>query len=103
MEYSDYSIEQIVSPMYEKVAKKIISLANDEDTKRKLNGILYDGGFDSFSVNGATHMQKMVNYKNNPTIEGKKRLNMAYLLLKNPQAIETIQKKWHIFLPWDKC
>lgn len=31
-------------------------------------------------------------YKNNPTIEGKKRLNMAYSLLREPQIIETIQK-----------
>ena len=37
-------------------------------------------------------MQREVLYKNSPHIEGKKRLNMAYLLLKNPQMIETIEK-----------
>lgn len=42
-------------------------------------------------------MEEEVLYKNNPTIEGKKRLNMAYLLLKNPQMIETIQKSGAAF------
>lgn len=37
-------------------------------------------------------MQREVLYKNSPHIEGKKRLNMAYLLLNNPQMIETIEK-----------
>ena len=37
-------------------------------------------------------MEKEVLYKNNPTIEGKKRLNMAYLLLKNPEMVEIIEK-----------
>lgn len=97
MKYSYFTTEQIVSPIYEKVAEKIISLANDEDTKRKLNGILYEGGFDNFSVNGSNHMEEKVGYKNNPTIEGRKRLNMAYTLLKSPQIIETIQKSGGYF------
>lgn len=58
----------------------------------KCNGILYEGGFDNFSVNGSLHMGEEVLYKNNPSIESKKRLNMAYLLLTNPKMIETIQK-----------
>ena len=37
-------------------------------------------------------MEEEVLYKNNPTIEGKKRLNMAYLLLKNPEMVEIIEK-----------
>ena len=37
-------------------------------------------------------MQRNVLYKNNPHIEGKKRINMAYLFLNNPQMIETIEK-----------
>lgn len=43
-------------------------------------------------------MEEEVLYKNNPGIEGRKRLDMAYLLLNNPQMIETIQKsKAHFF------
>ncbi len=37
-------------------------------------------------------MEREVLYKNNPTLEAKKRLNMAYLLATNPKMIETIQK-----------
>lgn len=92
MRYSQYTIDQIKDPMYEKVAQKLLSLAKDEDTKSKLNGILYEGGFDEFSVNGEFHMEKEVLYKNNPSIEQTKRLDMAYLVLKNPQMFSVIQK-----------
>lgn len=36
MIYSRYSIDEITSPLYEKVAQKIISLAKDEDTRKKM-------------------------------------------------------------------
>ena len=36
MQYSNYTIDQIMSPVYEEVAQKLVSLANDEDTKRKI-------------------------------------------------------------------
>ena len=65
--------------------------------KVKYSGILYEGGFEDFSVNGDFYMQREVLYKNNPTIEAEKRLNMAYLLLTNPQIIETIQKNSSCF------
>ena len=42
--------------------------------KGKWHGILYEGGFDNFSVNGSFYMQREVLYKNNPHIEGEKRL-----------------------------
>lgn len=65
--------------------------------KEKWNGILYEGEFDDFSVNGKFHMEREVLYKNNPFIESNKRLNMAYLLLKNPQMISAIQKSGGYF------
>lgn len=36
MTYSDYKIEQIVSPMYEKVAQKILEQVKDIETKKKV-------------------------------------------------------------------
>lgn len=48
-------------------------------------------------MNGDNHTERAVQYKNNPAIEGKKRLNMAYLLLENPQMIETIKKSGGYF------
>lgn len=35
MRYSDYTIDKF-SPMYNKVAQKLLSLAEDEETKRKM-------------------------------------------------------------------
>lgn len=37
-------------------------------------------------------MEREILYKNNPMLESKKRLNMAYLLLKNPQIIKVIHE-----------
>ena len=92
MIYSDYSIDQIASPMYEQVAQKLLSLSENEETKKKISGILYEGGFDNFFVNGSYNMEKEVLFKNNPSIEASKRLNMAYLLLTNPEMVETMQQ-----------
>ena len=38
-------------------------------------------------------MEREVLYKNNPMLEAMKRLNMAYVLLKNPKMIDVIQQK----------
>ena len=92
MIYSDYFIDQIASPMYEQVAQKLLSLSENEETKKKISGILYEGGFDNFFVNGSYNMEKEVLFKNNPSIEASKRLNMAYLLLTNPEMVETMQQ-----------
>lgn len=67
-------------------------------SRKKWNGILYEGGFDNFSVNGYFHMEREVLYKNNPTIEAKNRLNMAYLLLTNSQMVEVMKERNAHFL-----
>ena len=36
MRYSDFTTEQITSPMYKEVAQKLLILAKDEDNRRKL-------------------------------------------------------------------
>ena len=106
--YSIYTMNQIDAPSvldynhemtsYGMVAQKLLSLCEDEETKEKMRGILYEGGFEDFSVNGDYHMQKEVLFRNNPKIEARKRLNMAYLLLTNPQVINTIHKtEGHFF------
>lgn len=43
-------------------------------------------------------MEEPVRYKINPICDAEKRLNMAYLLLTNPQMIELIQKSSGHFL-----
>lgn len=92
MIYSNYFIDQITSPIYEQVAQKLLSLAKNEEMKSKMYGILYEGGFDNFSVNGEFNMEREVLFKSNPTIEASKRLNMAYLLLTTPKIIDVMQQ-----------
>lgn len=36
MRYSNYTTDQITSPMYEEAAQKLLILAKDEDTRRKM-------------------------------------------------------------------
>ena len=36
MIYSNYLRDQFTSPIYEKVSQKLLTLAKDEDTKRKM-------------------------------------------------------------------
>lgn len=92
MIYSNYLIEQITSPMYKQVAEKLLSQAKNEDIIRKMKGILYEGGFDNFSINGEFSTEREVLFKNNPMMEASKRLNMAYLLLTNPKMIDVMQQ-----------
>ena len=36
MKYSNFSREQIVTPLYEQVAKKLLTLVKDKDNKNKM-------------------------------------------------------------------
>lgn len=53
---------------------------------------MYEGGVEDFSVSGKLHTEREISYKNDPDIEAKKRLNMAYLLASNPEMFETIRE-----------
>jgi len=54
-------------------------------SKKKWNGILYEGGYDNFSASSGI-------MKNNPHLERKKRVAFAYLLATNPETFEMIDK-----------
>lgn len=83
--YSDYSPEQIKTEDYEKLCEQLLSLAKDKNIKEKMQAVLYEGGFDDFSVNtGLT--------KNNQFIERKKRIGYAYLLATNPETFDILTK-----------
>lgn len=36
MQYSDFSREQIIFPLYEQVAEKLLTLVKDEENKKKI-------------------------------------------------------------------
>ena len=69
MKYSRYNIEEITFPLYEQIANILIDMTDDEDIKRKLKGILYEGGFDNYCVDGSLKTQKEVFLKNNALIK----------------------------------
>lgn len=83
--YSDYSPEQIKTENYEKLCKQFLSIAKDDKVKEKMQAVLYEGGYDDFSVNtGLT--------KNNEFIERKKRIGYAYLLATNPETFDILMQ-----------
>lgn len=84
--YSNFSLEQIMDVGgYDKVCQKLLELATDEENKERIKNILYEGGFDDFTIN--TTM-----LKDNPYIEADKRAHFAYLLANHPDTFETMTK-----------
>lgn len=79
--YSDYSPEQIKTEKYEALCQVLLKKCKDSKTKERMEAILYEGGFDDFSVNTDVT-------KNNPNIERKKRVAFAYLLATNPETFD---------------
>jgi hypothetical protein len=53
--------------------------------REELSGILYEGGYDDFTVNAE-------NLRNNPDIERNKRMKYAYLAATNPETFEVMAK-----------
>lgn len=102
MVYSDFSIDQFDTNFFNEISNQLLEKTQDEETKRKMIGILYEGGFDNFSVNGDKTMEKPILLKNNPDIEINKRINMAFLLLKNPEIIDLIRRYRSKFFSWNK-
>lgn len=86
MGYSNYS-EMIVSDeRYRERCEKLLARASDDEIKRKMSGILYEGGFDNFSVNS------QMGERDNPDMEKERRLWTSYILATNPQAFNTIEQ-----------
>lgn len=79
--YSDWSPEEIMSEDYENLCKHLLSMAKDEKIKSRMQGILYEGGYDGFLVDtGLT--------RNDPCMERKRRIGFAYLLATNPETFD---------------
>ena len=89
MEYSDYTKEQVMTEFgnYQELCELFFSLAKDDETKNKLEHILYEGGYKGFSFSS-----KIVN-KDNPYIEIKRRASLAYLLIRNPETFDNLVDK----------
>lgn len=84
--YSDFAQDQIITEKYAENANDILNLAQDDEIKEKMEKILYDGGYDDFTVNLRTQ------YKNNPSLEGETRQMYASLLATDKNTFDIIEK-----------
>ena len=83
--YSYFTSNQIITPNYQKLCTQILDMIKDKKIREKCSKILYEGGYDSFSVNSGMT-------KNDPFIEREKRAQFAYLLASNPKMFEIMAK-----------
>ena len=93
MKYSVYSYEQIMKdPNYQKICNMFLSLSKDEETTRKLQSILYYGGYLDYSVSSN------IMSKNSPSVERQNRISAAYLIIRNPETFNVlVQNKINLF------
>ena len=94
MQYSDFTYEQIMSEFrnYQELCNLFFEMTSNIQIKDKLRSILYEGGYQNFSFNSemASH--------DNPAIEIKRRVSMAYLLITNPTTFDKlVENKINLF------
>lgn len=85
--YSNYLLKDIMTKDYEKICIDMLSLVENNETREKMEKILYQGGFENYSVNANIDI-----IRNNPSIEAGKRIAVAYLLAINPETFEYFKK-----------
>ena len=80
--YIGYSLDQIRESCrgYEKLCETFFNLASDDETKRLLMEILYEGRVGDYYIGTTIHI------RDNPAIEGKRRIGMANILITNPET-----------------
>lgn len=84
MNYSIFDLSQLMCfPEYKNICDKFFLLAKDEETKCKLESILYKGGYKDYNPSGGIG-------KNNPLIDCQRRIGLAYLVIRNPETFEQI-------------
>lgn len=82
MQYSDYRLDQITAKLnnYQYLCNIFLDLASSNEMRTKLEEILYAGGCNGFGFNSG------LSNKDNPSLEGQRRIAMAYLLIRNPET-----------------
>ena len=83
--YSVFTPDQIITPNYQRLCDQLLGMVKDKKVRKRCSKILYEGGYDDFSVNSGMT-------KNNPFIEREKRVRFAYLLASNPEMFEIMAK-----------
>lgn len=92
--YIRYQLDQITRQLknYQELCNIFFELANDSETRVTLEEILYQGTYKGFNF-----YTELCN-KDNPFLEGKRRISMAYLLIRNPETFYfLVQNKINLF------
>ena len=84
MKYTDFSQEQIMNENYTKICNYLLALSNNTETTEKLQSILYQGGYLNYGL-----ASNIVN-RDNPYIERRRRISMAYLIIRNPETFNCL-------------
>ncbi len=80
-----YSLEQIKEQQgYDEILNCLTSLAKDEETKEKVTSIINTGKYGDFKFSCPSHN------RDNPYLELRRRIGMAYILVRNPEAFDAI-------------
>lgn len=94
MNNPNYRVEQIRDALknYQDICNIFFDLASDDKMRETLEEVLYYGG-----CNGLVFNTELGN-KDNPFLEGKRRISMAYLLIRNPETFYYfVQNKINLF------
>jgi len=81
-----YSLEQIKKdcPNYQEICNMFFELVKDNETKIKLEEILYNGKYQDY------YLTSNICSHDNPFVEARRRISMAYLLTRNPETFDVI-------------
>ena len=84
MAYSNFQLEQLMTNKeYKTLCDMFFSLAKDNETKEKLQSILYEGGYNGYSLSGGIG-------RDNPAAEIQRRCSLAYLIINNPMSFDAL-------------
>lgn len=85
----EFSLERIIEdcPDYNYICNMFLELVRDDQMKVKMKEILYNGKYKDFDVNS-----NFVNNKNSFLI-ARRRISLAYLLLRNPDTFDILVEK----------
>ena len=86
--YSNYSPDKFKDKKYLELINSMASITFDEENREKIISIMKEGGYDNYSVNNAASLMN----NNNPLIEARKRVGVAYLIARNPETYDYITK-----------
>lgn len=85
MVHSNYDLNSIKGyPIFKQVSAMLFELVDTESQKEKLESILYEGGYKNYSLGSN------ICSKDNPYLEMRRRLAIAYLLVMNEKTFDKL-------------